>query len=69
MTTWQPLLYCAAYVTLAGSDQGAPVPDINVPGIGWAEPGEKFDDLYARLNLAASAAARQGKVDRPAVSR
>jgi hypothetical protein len=69
MTTWQALLYCVGDVTLVGSDQGAPVPDVNVPGIGRAELGEKFDDLYAQLNLAASAAARQGKVDRLAASR
>ena len=49
--------------------QGAVAPDIKVLEIRQAELGDRFDDLYARLNPAAAAAARQEKIDRLAAPR
>jgi hypothetical protein len=44
--------------------QGAIGPDIKVMEIKQAELDSSFDDLYARLNPAAAAAARQVKIGR-----
>ena len=44
--------------------QGAIAPDIEVLRVSQAELAERFDDLYARLNPRASAAARQSKIGR-----
>lgn len=44
--------------------QGAIAPDIEVLSLQQAELAERFDDLYARLNPQAAAAARQSKIDR-----
>lgn len=49
--------------------QGAVAPDIKVLEITQAELGDRFDDLYARLNPAAAALARQAKIGRLAASR
>jgi hypothetical protein len=49
--------------------QGAVAPDIKILEIRQAELGDRFDELYARLNPAAAAAARQAKIDRLAASR
>lgn len=44
--------------------QGAIAPDIEVLTLQQAELAERFDDLYARLNPKAAAAARHSKLDR-----
>lgn len=44
--------------------QGAIAPDIEVLSLQQTELAERFDDLYARLNPQAAAAARQSKIDR-----
>lgn len=44
--------------------QGAIAPDIEVLSLQQAELADRFDDLYARLNPRAAAAARQSKIDR-----
>ena len=44
--------------------QGAIAPDIEVLRASQAELPEKFDDLYARLNPRAAAAARHSKIAR-----
>jgi hypothetical protein len=60
-----------AYYVITDSDtvgvwdyQGAVAPDIKVLEIRQAELRDRFDDLYARLNPAAAAMARQAKIDR-----
>jgi len=49
--------------------QGAIAPDLEVLTLKQAELEDRFDDLYARLNPAAAAAARQNKIGRLQVSR
>jgi len=49
--------------------QGAIGPDIKVMEIKQAELDSNFDDLYARLNPAAAAAARQVKIGRMGTAR
>jgi hypothetical protein len=49
--------------------QGALGPDIKVMEVSQAELRSKFDDLYARLNPASAAAARQAKIDRVGAAR
>jgi Type I restriction enzyme R protein N terminus (HSDR_N) len=44
--------------------QGAIAPDLEVLTLKQSELEDKFDDLYARLNPAAAAAARQNKIAR-----
>jgi Type I restriction enzyme R protein N terminus (HSDR_N) len=44
--------------------QGAIAPDLEVLTVKQAELEDRFDDLYARLNPAAAAAARQNKISR-----
>ena len=44
--------------------QGAIAPDIEVLRVSQAELAERFDDLYARLNPKATAAARGSKISR-----
>jgi len=49
--------------------QGAIAPDLEVLTVKQAELADGFDDLYARLNPAAAAAARQNKIGRLKASR
>jgi hypothetical protein len=49
--------------------QGAIAPDLEVLTLKQAELEDRFDDLYARLNPAASATARQNKIGRLQASR
>jgi hypothetical protein len=49
--------------------QGAIAPDLDVLTVKQAELEDRFDDLYARLNPATAAAARQNKISRLAASR
>jgi hypothetical protein len=49
--------------------QGAIAPDIEVLNLKQPELAERFDDLYARLNPEAAAAARQTKIGRLEASR
>jgi hypothetical protein len=49
--------------------QGAIAPDLEVLTLKQAELEDKFDDLYARVNPAAAAVARQNKIGRLQASR
>ena len=49
--------------------QGAIAPDIKILEVQQAELGEKFDDLYARLNPDAAASARRQKIAKIAAAR